>query len=75
MTGTEIDTWLSGLTWALTLLSLLGLVSVGARLLLRRLFTAGHAAPHRKRQRARSYSTVPASEQTGENLRPFGAKV
>jgi hypothetical protein len=73
MTGTEIDTWLSGLTWALTLLSLLGLVSVGARLLLRRLSTAGHAAP-RKRQRTRSYPTVPASEQTGENLRPFGAE-
>lgn len=70
MTGTEIDTWLSGLAWTLTLLSLLGLASVGARLLLRRLGGRSHTAPRRTRQRTRSYPTVPASEQTGENLRP-----
>lgn len=70
MPGTHTDTWLAGLTWVLTLLSLVGLLAVGARLVARRLLVASHGAPQRVQRSERAYPTVPASEQTGENLRP-----
>lgn len=70
MTGTHIDTWVAGLTWVLTLLSLVGLLAVGGRLVARRLLLAHQDTTGPRGDRA--YRTVPASEQTGENLRPVG---
>mgnify|MGYP006992419844 CR=1 FL=1 len=71
MPGTHTDTWLEGLVWLLTALSLVGLLSFAARLVARRLLLANRETRSPQR-RDRTYATVRASEHTGENLRPLG---
>lgn len=69
MPGTHTDTWLQGLVWVLTLLSLVGLLGVASRVVTRRLLLGPRVTTPRRGDRA--YRTVRASEQTGENLRPL----
>ena len=69
MPGTHTDTWLLGLTWVVTLLSLVGLLSVAARLVAWRLLVPGPAPLLPLARRGRPYPTVVVKEQLGENQR------